>query len=177
MPTFQIIEARAHHCGQMARRLRIEHRAAIAGINAHRELRDRFEASAFRRAWLIDGELAALGGVVGGALSTTGYIWLALSELALRYPVATVKEARRQLDEIMATKRELGTVIVPADKAALRFAVFLGFHVADQGLGGPAGTRLERSALRRYLESAPELRIPMADREVIPVGYHRMESA
>jgi hypothetical protein len=172
MPKFEIIEARPYHCGQIVRRLRTEHRAAILGINAHQELRDRFEASGFRRAWLIDGNLCALGGVAGGALSRVGYIWLALSQQALDYPIAIVKEAQRQLAEIMTVKRELATVILPNDKAAMRLAIFLGFHVADEGLGSPAVTRSERLALRRYLESAPELRIEMANRHVVPVGYH-----
>jgi hypothetical protein len=177
MPRFETIEARPYHCGQIVRRLRREHRAAIVGINAHQEIRDRFLASSFRRAWLIDGELCALGGVVGGALSTVGYIWLVLSQRALDHPVAVVREARRQLDDIMATRHELAAVIIPQDKAALRFAIFLGFHVADQGLGSPASTRMERVALRRYLEAAEELRITMADRQVIPVGYHGQEAA
>jgi hypothetical protein len=177
MPKFEIIEGRPYHCGQIVRRLRAEHRTAMIGVNAHREISDRFATSSFRRAWLIDGDLCALGGVVGGALSSVGYIWLALSQLALAYPVAVVKEARRQLDEIMATRRELATIIVPDDTAALRFAVFLGFHVADQGLGSQAGTRMERTALRRYLEAAEELRIPMENRQVIPMGYHRAEAA
>lgn len=174
MTRFEIVAAKPWHCGQMARMLRDEHKRAVLGIGVdlHRELRSRFEASGYRRAWLIDGRLAGLGGVVGTLLAPSGYVWLVLTQRALRYPIAVVKEARRQLDLIMMVKNELATVILPQDTAALRLAVFLGFHVADQGLGSPAHTRAERLALRRYLDAASELRIPMAHGEVIPVGYH-----
>ena len=169
------IEAKPYHCGQMIRRLRSEHRAAIAatGIDAHRELRSRFEASGYRRACFADGELIAIGGVVGSLMSPAGYIWLAISEKARRFPVALIKELNKQLDEIMVLKRELATVILPSDNAAMRLAVFMGFHVSDDGLGSPAGTRMERKALLRYLDAANEIRIPMGTAMVIPVGYHR----
>jgi hypothetical protein len=119
-PVFTVIEARPWHCGRMARLLRIEHASAIArlGIDSHRELSSRFGESAFRRAWLIDGELAALGGVTGPQMAAWGFLWLALSERARRYPVAIVKEAKRQLAEIMVVKRELATTILDNDAAA-----------------------------------------------------------
>lgn len=174
MTVFQIIEAKPWHCGQIIRSVRKQHELVIADVggNLHRELHDRFSASSFRRAWLIDGELAALGGVVATPIASTGYIWLALGELALRHRIATVREARRQLDEIMRVKREIATVILPEDTAALRLAIFLGFHVSHDGLGSPASTRVERLALRRFLEAADEIRIPLGRGRAIPVGYH-----
>lgn len=129
MTNFTIIEAKAFHCGQMVRLLRLEHQKAVAmiGINSHRELRARFDESSFRKAWLIDGKLAAVGGVSGTMLSGYGMVWLALSNRAMKYPLAIVKEAKRQLSEIMQTKTFLATSILEGDVAAERFAVFLGF--------------------------------------------------
>ena len=74
MPHFEIVEAKAWHCGAMSRLLRQEHAEAIAliGLNSHRELRAVFDESIFRRAWLINGRLAALGGVIGPAASAYG---------------------------------------------------------------------------------------------------------
>jgi hypothetical protein len=131
MAVFAIREAKLHDCGAMLRRLREGHRTAIAslGFNAHRELRDRFEASHFRKVWTIDGEMAALGGVSGQALSGTGYIWLAVSQAAMRHPVAMVREARRQIDHLMLTRHELVTNIVPDDERSLKFAMYLGFEL------------------------------------------------
>jgi hypothetical protein len=137
-PRFAIIEARAHFCGQMARALRHEHKAAVMGLHAHchRELRARFDRSDWTRAWMVDGRLAALGGVCGSLLSPTGYVWLAFSESALRHPVAIVRETKRQLDEIMITKRELLTLILHEDARSMRFAEFLGFEPVKWIEGG-----------------------------------------
>lgn len=179
MTTFDIIEARAHHCGQMARLLRIEHQQAVArlGLNSHRELRERFGQSSFRRAWLIDGGLAALGGVTGAKISGHGFLWLAISERARRCPVAIVKEARRQLAEIMIVKRELATTILAGDAAARRLAIYLGFHVADEGPGAPAHSRFARRDLDRHLDADPDIRIPLGAGFAIAMGYHGHEEA
>lgn len=130
---FQIIEAKPWHCGAIIRRLREEHQEAVAwlGINSHREIRDKFDASMYRRAWTIDGRLAGLGGVVGTAISAEGFVWLALTNEAARYPIAAGRMVLRQLDEVMAVKRVLHTCLIPEDKSALRFATKLGFEVID----------------------------------------------
>jgi hypothetical protein len=114
-------------CPAAPRRARARNRGF--GVHAHREIRTNFDASAFRRAWLIDGRLAALFGVTGALLASRGYGWLALTSDATRYPVEIVKETRRQFDQIMLTKREMVTALLPEDKTALRFATKLGFEI------------------------------------------------
>lgn len=135
MSEFRIIPARAHHCGAILRRLRRDHCAAMAKLgirDGHRKLRDIFEGSAYARAWTIDGELAALGGVYGPELSTEGFIWLALSQAAMAHPIAVARTARRQISDIMTTKRRLSTTVYLQDDTSFHFARFLGFKpVAD----------------------------------------------
>ena len=133
MGRYQIIEAKTWHCGAIIRRLREEHQEAVAwlGINSHREIRDKFDVSTYRRAWTIDGRLAGLGGVVGTALSSEGFVWLALTNEAARHPYASVRMVHRQLAEVMTVKRVLHTCLIPEDKAALRFATKLGFEIVD----------------------------------------------
>lgn len=174
MTTFEIIPARAHHCGQMARMLRVEHSAAIAllGMDSHRELRRVFDVSSFRRAWFINGKLAGLGGVMGTKLAIGGFIWLALTEPARRYPVAIVKEARRQLAEIMLVKRELATTVINGDESARRLAIFLGFHASHEGPGQQAFSRFGRRDLARYVETDPDCRIPLGNGFAVALGYH-----
>jgi hypothetical protein len=178
---FEIIEAKEHHCGQMARRIRWEHRIAVdragSGDRIHKELRSCFEQSSFCRAWLIDGKLAALGGVTDTALSSNGMVWLVLTEEAKRYPVQIVKEARCQLRQIMQTKRELTTTILSGDAAAMRLAVFLGFHVSHDGLGSPAVSRFGRRTLVNFLNENSDLRLPVGNSYVVPMGYHEDEAA
>lgn len=129
-PKFEIVEAHAFHCGQMVRKLRTEHQSAIAklGVNTHRELRRAFDDSSYRRALLMDGQLAGLGGVTGPAMAGTGTIWVAITQEATRYPQHIVRIMRRQLAEVMVVKRELTTFILSADGVSLRFARFIGFE-------------------------------------------------
>lgn len=130
MPRFEIIEGKPQHCGAMVRRLRLEHRSAIArlGVNTHRELRRAFDDSSYRRALMIDGVLGALGGVTGAAMGSRGSIWFAVTQDATRYPHQVCRVCRNALEEIFEVKRELHTFILPADETSFRFAKMLGFQ-------------------------------------------------
>lgn len=174
MTTFEVIEMKRRHCGQIIKHLRIGHQIALEQVkrDAHREIVAIFEESAFRRAWLIDGRLAAVGGVTGSIIASTGYAWLALTEEATLHRVALLKEVMRQLAQIMVSKRELATTVLGGDPAARRLAIFLGFHVDDEGPGSPAYTRLGRRALGRHIDAEPDLRIPVGEGYVIGMGYH-----
>ena len=151
--------------------LRPAHDAACVrvGLSTHRELRRTFDQSYIRRAWLIDGALAGLGGLVGSTLSPRAHIWLALTDRATRYPLEMVREARRQLADFMATKNELVTTVHADDPAAQRFALFLGFHVGDQPA---AETHFGRKTLQEYILSTPEIRIPVGKSHLIRMDYH-----
>lgn len=130
MPKFEIVEGKPQHCGAMVRRLRLEHQSAIArlGVNTHRELRRAFDDSSYRRALLIDGVLAALGGVTGATMGRTGSVWFAVTQEATRHPHHICRVCREALDEVFEVKRELHTFILPADETSLRFAKMLGFQ-------------------------------------------------
>lgn len=130
MPEFSVVPAKLHHCGMILRRLRTAHHGAIVrhGLSAHQALHNKFRETRFPRAWLIDGSVAAVGGVAGSALSPVGELWLAATEEALRYPAAMIREARRQIEEAMTTRHQLIASILDGDVAAFRFAMFLGFE-------------------------------------------------
>lgn len=172
-PVFQIIPAKPWHCGAMVRRLRIEQRIATArlGLDSHRELFDRFGASTYRRALLINGRLEALGGVTGSALSGEGYVWLALSARAARYPYALVREARRQLDLVMQTRSVLVTTVLDGDEAARRFAVFLGFVLAGDETAQPAASRAGRRVLAARLGRDPDTRVTIGSGAAVALAY------
>lgn len=173
MTEFSVIEAKAWHCGQMARILRAEQTRALtnAGIDVHREMRHSFDESCYRRAWLIDGNLAALGGVVGSPLEINAYVWVAVSRLAQRYPLAMIKEFRRQMIYARATHDMLVTSILPEDGQSLRFAVFMGFHAARSGRGQAALSKMSRHDLARFLEDEPDIRIPVGTGYAMAVAY------
>lgn len=129
MPTFQIVEAKRYHVGAMARRLRVDQKSALVnlGVEIHRDMLTAFDNSAFRKAWLIDGKIAGLGGVIGSSLSSAGFVWLSLTDEAAKFPIAVIKEARRQMDAIRETYRTLTTTLAQGDVVAARFARHIGF--------------------------------------------------
>lgn len=172
-PVFQIIPAKPWHCGAMVRRLRIEHRIAVArlGLNSHQELFDRFGQSTVRRALLIDGRIEALGGVTGSALSGEGYVWLALSARAARYPLALMHRVREQLDLVMQTRSVLVTTVLDGDEAAKRFAVFLGFVPAGDEAAQPAASRAGRRVLAARLERDPDTRVAIGSGAAVALAY------
>lgn len=179
MTAFSIVPARAYHCGQMVRLLRTEQAQAVArlGVDSHKELRARFDASSFRRAWMIDGKLAGLGGVTGTNLSRRGYVWLALTNDALNYPMTIVREARRQMGDIMGTKREVLTTILDGDDASKRFAIFLGFVVIDGAWLEAATSKTARRELMTLFEKTPEARVPIGTGYGVAMKYRHQEAA
>jgi hypothetical protein len=172
---FALIDAKPYHCGQMCRRLRHEHQEASLrlGLDAHRELSNVFRQSYFAKAYYADDKMIALGGVIGDLVSPFGFVWLAITEDGMRrHPVALVREAQRQLDNIMTTKRELITTIIGGDERSKRLAVFLGFHVSHGDRGEPAYSKWGRRDLGNYIDSEPSLRLPVGNGYAIRMGYH-----
>lgn len=137
MAEFRLVEAKLHHCGQIVRRLREPQKEGFAalGLNPHTELRERFGQSSFKRAWLIDGRLAGLGGVTGSLASSTGYVWLALSNECARYPKETSATARRMLDNFLQTRHELFAAVFAKDEVSVRWARFLQFEPIEAADG------------------------------------------
>lgn len=173
MTTFEITDAKPWHVGQMSRILRIEHQKALAvfGIEAHRELRQVFDQSIFTRAWLVDGKLGAIFGIVGSSLERSGFLWVAISELGKRYPVEIIKESRRQLAYIMSIKKELVTAVIGGDDAAMRFAVFMGFQAMKDGRGSRGSSRFARRDLINYIANTPEIRVTQGKGFAVALNY------
>lgn len=164
MPRFTITDAKEHHCGQMIRHLRRAHKNAMLALGGdmHAQLRICFDASSYRKAWFIDGKLAGVGGVMGTQMSSAGYLWLAFTNGATRYPVELVKTARRELDVVMETRRMLIAAVLQDDLAAARFAERMGFErqresdevgysvwIKRKNLGNQEADAMLRSAVAR----------------------------
>lgn len=129
----EIVEAKSWHCGEIARLLRDEHKSVWIGLGlrVHHELRAMFDASAYRRACLADGRLAAVWGVSGTAAESDGVVWLALAGWATRYPIEIIRRTTGELERMLRTKRTLRTLVFPADRASFWFAKRLGFKVRE----------------------------------------------
>lgn len=175
MQKVEIVEAKAHYCGMILRRLRLEHAQSFAmvGLNAHRQLRETFSASAWRRAAFMNDRIVGLGGVTGSLLSPSGFVWLCLTNEVVRHPILVLREVRRQIDEIMRIKTELYTTVLPGDESALRLCSWLGFHVGHDGLGAPASDRAGRRLQMEFIRNTPEARVSIGNSYAIALGYHK----
>lgn len=149
MTSFQVVEAKPFHVGMMVRRMRLQHRSILIGlgVNAHRELKSTLDASSYRRSWFIDGQIAALGGITGSLCSSAGYIWLVLSEDALKHRIEIVREARRQIVEMFKTFTEIRATLLVQDRPSHRFAEFLGFSTPEPFSDDLLLVKMERRCL------------------------------
>ena len=135
-----VVDAKPWHCGQMVRQLRAEDRdgTLACGVNAHRELRQRLDGSAFARAVLIDGRLAALGGLVGTVLAHESWIWLVIAPWAIRRNARALgRLAVIYVRGFMQLRHGLYATVFPGDIKAMRLVEFLGFK--DLGERMPYG--------------------------------------
>lgn len=127
----EAIDARPYHIGQLSRSLRTEHRSLLAGmqVNIHREMRSAFDASTWAKAWFVDGQLQAVGGVTGTLGSSEATVWLAVSQDAMQHPLPLCRAVQQHLNQMLATRLRLRTLVMKRDRPSVRFAYFLGFRV------------------------------------------------
>src|ERR1700730_7336287 len=132
MPSFETVPAKRSDCSEITCRMRGDHFEAIGvlGLDPYAELVQAFDETPHPMAWLIDGELAAMGGVAAPpGLCPIGIAWLVVAEHAVRFPRGRRREITRQLEIAHEVYPLLVSPLCPADKKSLRFAAFLGFAV------------------------------------------------
>jgi len=131
-----------------------------------------FSQSSFRQSVFSKGKIVAMGGITGSWLATHGVAWLVLAKEFSNYPVTVVRHALRLLKREMRTRSELAATILLEDEAALRFAVYLGFHVSHDDDGAPATNRRSRVRLAYHAKSKQDVHIQVGPISVIPTGVH-----
>lgn len=164
-----IVPASPRHIRPMAAKLRAAACITLQafGYEPRRALHRIFLNSFYCRTALIDGKPVAMWGVTGTLLGDVAYVWLVLSDDIASMPRSIVKEAKRELSAIMENYREIATTVLPDDAAAIRFAVYLGFHDNHEG-----GDTQSRKALERDIRENPKHRIAVGDHYVIRLAYH-----
>lgn len=173
----EIVDAKIRHCGQITRSLRVDHAATLMrmDVQIHRELRHYFDTSYYKRSAFIDGHLVAVGGCQGSLISSSGFLWLALSQYAMKFPVAVLRYAKREIEHLAKTKTELRTTLLPDDVPAQRLAAFLGFEAVDGFGGGRAQDRRGRGLLMNHWRSNPDFMVAAGSAQQIPVFWRRGE--
>lgn len=139
MTEFKTVIGKPWHCGAISRRLRQDQaQATIAlGFREHQTTSVVFAMSLVRRAWFIDGRLAALGGFITSSLDDDAIVWAAISQMCSQYPIATFRTAVANLKEFLATRRSISTTVVRSDARSVEFAKRLGFEATgDEAADG-----------------------------------------
>lgn len=167
--TYSIVPASIRHLKPMAAQLRAAACITLQGfgLTPRPALHRAFLASSYCRTAMRDGKPIAMWGVKSTLLGDTALVWLVLSESVTSMPISIVKEAKAELAKVMETKREIAITVLPDDEAAIRFAVYLGFHDRDNDDG-----HLSRKALCQAIVADPQHRVPVGDHYVIALGYH-----
>lgn len=174
MIEYRTVEARPYHLTRIVRRIRAEDASAAEalGIDARSELQRIFDASPYRRAWLVDGAVTAVGGVTGTAASSTGVLWLVTSRDLGRHARQFFSVGIDNLRAILETRSHVDAVMLRSDDAARRFATHFGFRLRHP----QSYSDLLRMELRRELPQRPQ-RSDHAPRPFIVYGMPRSRTA
>lgn len=166
---YSIEKSSIRHIRPMARHLRAAACITLQGFGFHPHiaLHRAFMGSFYCRTALIEGKPVAMWGVKGTLLGEGAFVWLVLSDQIAAIPRAVTREAKAELAAIMDNYQEVAITVLPDDVAAVRFAVYLGFHDRENDDG-----HLSRKALTEAIIADPKYRIAIGDRFVIALGYH-----
>lgn len=167
--SYSVVPASIRHVRPMSAQLRAAACITLQGfsLEPRRALHRAFIASSYCRTALKDGRPVAMWGVKGTMLGDIAFVWLVLSDEVTKMPVSVVREARAELAKVMETNSEVAITVLPDDEAAVRFAVYLGFHDRENNDG-----ELSRKQLCEAILADPQYRIPVGDHYVIALGYH-----
>lgn len=146
MSEYVIVPAERVHIPLMVRHLRAQDLEEVTclGLSPRRALRDSFKTSLFRRSAFVDGEIAAMWGVSGGIIDNFGVPWLLTTPAIERVPLAFIKEARREVFEIMETKQRIENYVLASYTRAIRFLMLMGFEIGEPARIGPDQTLFRR---------------------------------
>lgn len=164
----EIVPTKAIHIRPLAMKWRNTAQIGVMhhGYNPRRALHDAVIKSHFCRTALVDGKPEAMWGLMGPMLSEHALVWLAMSDQVTRFPKLVFTEARRQLEAMGQCYAELATTVLPEDRAAIAFAVALGFHDRHDD---ETKSRKQRMA---ELLTDPRHRLVLGDKYVIALGWH-----
>jgi hypothetical protein len=151
------IPATIAHVYTLAANMREGDRAEMeaAGLDAKVALRKSFRAALIRETIFVDGEIAAMWGMGGDALSDIGTPWLLTTPAAERVPVSFLRVAKKNVATMLRLKPILVNYVDARYARACRFVEALGFVLEPPAPFGPKGALFRRFELRREWATKP----------------------
>ena len=126
-----IVPARLGHACVMSKRAD-PRLMKLMGRDGRRHLADRWRASQWSRALMIDNRCLGIGGVIGSALGPGVEVWLVLADEARRHPRLLLTEGRRFVAELLARCGTLAAHLLEGDDQGRRFVAHLGFWISPE---------------------------------------------
>lgn len=139
--SYWIVPTTPDHVYALADNLRAEdvEELAATGISARRALWRGYRRSLWCRTAFVDGEVAAIWGLNGGALSNFGVPWLLTGPAIERVPFAFVKEARREVAQMARLCPHLENRVLASYAKAVKMLRMLGFEILPAEKFGARG--------------------------------------
>lgn len=126
-----IVPARVGHACVMSKRAD-PRLMRLMGRDGRRHLVDRWRASQWSRALMVDNHCLGIGGIIGSSLGPSAEVWLVLADEARKHPRLLLNEARRFLAELEARCGLLAAHVIEDDERGMRFVRHLGFWVSPE---------------------------------------------
>lgn len=128
---YETVDVTSDHIADIVGKLRQEdgETEALLGIDIHEKLSLICDRSKYRKSWLVDGNLAAMGGVLDASASPgIGHLWLTMTRKAKQHVSPLFRTVSAEMADIMKTG-DFHTTIVRADEARWAFARHCGFRL------------------------------------------------
>jgi hypothetical protein len=114
------------------------------GYDPRRLLRSSFRSSLYARSAFIGSHIAAMWGLTGDILSETGMPWLVTAPIIEKLPIAFIREAKNELENMLFLKPKLENYVIADYRGAIRLLEVLGFHLDPPAPYGRRGVPFRR---------------------------------
>lgn len=150
--THQILTATLAHVQELGKNMNAEDVAELKalGMKPHKALWRSWRMSMVRRALIVDGEVAAIWGVVGGILGTTGTAWLLTGPKLRQMPSITVARIyRAEVEDLLETYQVIENLVDCSYIGAVRMLKIAGFSFDE-----PVPIGKFKSSFMRFYKAA-----------------------
>jgi hypothetical protein len=174
---YRIVDATPEHVRLLGTRLRLEDEIEVTslGLTPKQAIWRSYRHAILRRTAFIGDEIAAMWGVNGQLLSNVGRPWLLTAPVIETMPLAFLKEARREVRDMLEAHPVLINHVQASYTRAIRFLELAGFTMEPPQHFGPLRVPFRRFSMRReyqHFRAVGEINITPL-REAVRANAHR----
>ncbi len=147
----EILPCKLSHMRELANNMRSGDAAevAVTGLPCRHLLVALWKNSVYRRVALIDGKVAAAWGCSSHLLVSEGEPWLFTTPVVERAPIRFLRQARREVAEMLRGHQSLVSSVASDYTKAIKFLELLGFSVGAEHKVGPSAMLFREIRMER----------------------------